>query len=210
MPAERIHLVRHGEVHNPAGVLYGRLDGFPLSERGRRMADASARWLASNASVSRVVSSPLIRARESAQPIAEAFGTDVTIRDGLIEASSKLEGGRFQMNLGILAKPAAWRYLVNPLRPSWGEPFVDVARRMMSELEVARESVDGGDVVLVSHQLPIWMVHRRLRGKPLFHDPRARRCALSSITTVGWDDGFVELGYVEPAALSGSMDSGAV
>ena len=41
MPADLVHLVRHGEVHNPAHVLYGRLEGFGLSDLGHRMAAAA-------------------------------------------------------------------------------------------------------------------------------------------------------------------------
>ncbi len=212
--SQRIHLVRHGEVHNPDGVLYGRLPGFHLSESGVRMAQLAADELvAQGYDVKAVMSSPLERAQESAAPIASAFGRPVTVNESLVEASSRLEGGRFEMNLGILAKPGAWRFLVNPLRPSWGEPFTSVASRMMSLIHsVARESVSG-DVVMVSHQLPIWMVHRSVSGAKLFHDPRKRRCSLSSITSFEVRDGVLrEVGYSEPAAtlIALSKDVGAV
>lgn len=163
--------------------------------------------------ISRIVSSPLERAQESASPISAAFGLPVELSDGLIEASSRLEGGQFSMSLAILAKPQAWRYLVNPLRPSWGEAFSDVADRMTTEMSAALDSADGGDVVMVSHQLPIWMAHRVAVGKPLFHDPRKRRCALSSITTFERrGNRMVEIGYTDPVAAAGfaSRDVGAV
>lgn len=214
MSASRLHLVRHGEVANPDGVLYGRLPGFSLSPLGLRMAEAAAAHLEKEARpVRRVFASPLERAVESAGPIASAFGLEVEVRDGLLEASSRLEGGQYQMKLSILAKPAAWRYLVNPMRPSWGEPFRDVAQRVLAEMDAAWESVPEGDVALVTHQLPIWMAHRAVAGKPLFHDPRRRRCALSSITSfektaTGWR----EVEYFEPArSLSDRADDvGAV
>jgi broad specificity phosphatase PhoE len=63
----------------------------------------------------------------------------------------------------------------------------------------AWSSVDGGDVVLVSHQLPIWMLYRSSQGLALPHDPRNRRCSLSSITSFEVVDGkLVEVDYREP------------
>jgi broad specificity phosphatase PhoE len=211
----RLHLVRHGEVFNPEGVLYGRLPGFSLSERGAAMATlASVELLREGRPVRRLLSSPLDRAQESAKPISEALGLPIESADGFIEASSHLEGGQFAMSLSILAKPRAWRYLVNPFKPSWGEPFSHVAERMLAELMiVGAETGEVGDVVVVSHQLPIWLMHRHAQGLPLFHDPRKRRCALSSITSFEWRDGeLIEVGYREPARslVDGSLDVGAV
>jgi broad specificity phosphatase PhoE len=211
----RLHLVRHGEVFNPEAVLYGRLPGFKLSERGAAMALlASAELLGAGRPVRRLISSPLERARESAKPISEALGLSIESVDGFTEAWSHLEGGRFAMNLSILAMPRAWRYLVNPFKPSWGEPFAHVAERTLAELRiVGAEADEPGDVVVVSHQLPIWLMHRQAQGQPLFHDPRKRRCALSSITSFEWRDGeLVEVEYREPARslADGSLDTGAV
>jgi len=208
--------VRHGEVDNPDGILYGRLPGFGLTALGRRMAAAAAdHVVASGREVGLLRSSPLQRALESAEPLEAALGLVAQRRDGIIEASSRLEGGRFDVSLRILARPAAWKYLVNPLRPSWGEPFAQVAARMRAELAAAAAAApDGTDAVLVSHQLPIWMAHRSVTGKPLFHDPRKRRCALSSITSFEPVVGgrLREVGYWAPSAgmLAESTDTGAV
>lgn len=208
--------MRHGEVDNPDGILYGRLPGFGLTALGRRMAGAAAdHVVASGREVGLLRSSPLQRALESAAPLEAALGLVAQRRDGILEASSRLEGGRFDVSLKILGKPAAWRYLVNPLRPSWGEPFAQVAARMRAELAAAAaDAPDGTDAVLVSHQLPIWMAHRSVAGKPLFHDPRKRRCALSSITSFEpvAGGGFREVGYWAPSAgmLAESTDTGAV
>jgi broad specificity phosphatase PhoE len=214
MTLRRIHLVRHGEVENPDGVLYGRLPGFHLTERGRRSAQSAADAVVEfGRPVAAVWSSPLERAVESAAPIARSFGLDVRTQDGLIEASSKLEGGEFRMDFSIFGKPAAWRYLVNPFRPSWGEPFTEVAARMLEVIRRAAAVEAPGDVVLVSHQLPIWMAHRRAVGRPLFHNPGARRCSLSSITsfTVG-EGGLEEVAYIAPGADADAdaVDVGAV
>ncbi|HSP74770.1 MAG TPA: histidine phosphatase family protein [Cryobacterium sp.] len=213
-----VHLVRHGEVENPDGVLYGRMPGFHLSDRGRKMAMLAAEELAARDQdsgvqrISRVICSPLERAVESAEPIARLLGLEIETDARIIEAESYLEGGQFEMSLSILAKPAAWRFLVNPLRPSWGEPFAEVSDRVDSLLREVSAG-DGGATVLVSHQLPIWIAHRRAVGHRLAHDPRKRRCALSSITTLeSASRGFSEIGYREPAQslLGGAVDVGAV
>ena len=199
MQTRQIHLIRHGRVENPDGILYGRLSGFHLAESGVRSAEARARaMVATGRRIDHLLSSPLERALESARPFAEHFDLPIQIRDELIEASSHLEGGHYDVSLKILTKPEAWKFLFNPLRPSWGEPYAQVAKRMMSELRFAADLPGTGDVVLVSHQLPIWMVHRAVHGQRLAHDPRRRRCALSSMTSITFDGaGFTELSYRE-------------
>lgn len=214
MPAEQIHLVRHGEVFNPQGVLYGRLPGFGLSDLGRRMADAAAADLQSHRRpVSAVVSSPLQRTQQSAEPVAERFGLEVRLDDRIIEPTNRFEGKRMTGRESALRDVRNWSYLVNPWEPSWGEPFRSIADRMVQAMTDAADSVASGDVVMVSHQLPIWMAHRRITGRSLAHDPRRRRCALSSITTFERRNGrFVEVGYRDPASgLSAqATDVGAV
>ena len=217
MPADLIHLVRHGEVFNPEGVLYGRLPEFHLSELGRRMAQEAADSMAGRPIV-QVAASPLTRTVESAQPWLDEFHLALNIDDRLIEPSNKFEG--VNIRRAIRANPLLARRLINPWKPSWGERYVSIAARMMAAVASAYTSVDHGEVVLVSHQLPIWMVARTVQGKPLATDPRHRRCTLSSITTVAWDPGagrdstgaFAEVDYQEPAAalLAESIDLGAV
>ena len=212
MAATQIHLVRHGEVHNPEGILYGRLPGYHLSELGRKMAAAAASGLAGHPIVS-LYSSPLQRAQESARPWADAFGLEIITDERLIEPFNMFEGGSFEFGPAVLTKPRVWPWIVNPWKPSWGEPYVSVAARMVAALDDAWASTDGGEIVMVSHQMPIVMVQRTLAGKKLFHDPRKRRCHLSSITTVEKrGDRFVEVGYQDPAAdlLAQSIDLGAV
>src|SRR5213076_2456489 len=86
-----VHLLRHGEVHNPTGILYGRLPGFHLSENGRNQAEIVAKALA-DADLTVVLASPLERAQETAAPIAALHGLDVQTDDGLIEADNRFEG----------------------------------------------------------------------------------------------------------------------
>ena len=209
MPADRLHLVRHGEVHNPRRVLYGRLPGYGLSADGRGMARQAAEYVQSlDRSVTTLVCSPLQRTQESAEPFTEIFGLDPRIDERVIEPTNVFEGRRMAR---ALINPWNWRHLRKPALPSWGEPYADVVGRMNEAMTQAWEAADSGDVVIVSHQLPIWITHLAVAGQPLRHDPRARRCALSSVTSFEMTDGkWTEVAYAEPASLSGSVDVGAV
>lgn len=215
MAIQRVHLVRHGEVENPNGLLYERLPGFGLSERGRRMARMAAEDLAARAvPAGRLVVSPLERTRESAAPIAELLGLEPDFDERVIEPWNRFAGQRLGGRDSALRRPASWRHLGNPLRPSWGEPYAEIVARMKAAILDWTAAAEGSDVIVVTHQLPIWMVHRRLRGAPLVHNPKDRRCALSSITTLEHHPatGFAEVDYREPAAseLAAAVDQGAV
>jgi broad specificity phosphatase PhoE len=195
-----VHLLRHGEVHNPEGVLYGRLPGFGLSELGMRQAQAAADWL-DRRDVGHLVSSPLERARQTAAPLAAALGLEVTLDDRLIEAANRLEGRRVAGGKNLFKDPANWKYFRNPVRPSWGEPYVEIATRVLAAARAARDAAGGRDAVCVSHQLPIVCARRRAKGQRLFHDPRRRQCALASVTSFTFDgDAIVKIDYTEPAA----------
>ncbi len=195
-----VHLLRHGEVHNPDRVLYGRLPGFHLSELGRQMAQAVADSLADN-DVTLVVASPLERAQETAQPIADRHGLPVLTDERLIEAGNFFEGKTFGVGDGSLRHPAVWPRLMNPFRPSWGEPYEQIAARMLEVVDQTRQDAEGHEAVLVSHQSPVWIARLKLEGRRLWHDPRKRQCSLASLTTLTYDgDHLVSVELTEPAA----------
>lgn len=195
-----VHLLRHGEVYNPEKILYGRLPGYHLSDLGREMADLAAAALAPR-DVVEVWSSPLERAQETAAPISEALGLTPVIDDRIIEAENVFEGQRVTVGDGVLRQPRAWRHLYNPFRPSWGEPYVDVAARMRSAVSSARRRARGHEVVLVSHQLPVWISRLDAEGRRFVHDPRKRQCNLASLTSLTFEgDQLVSIVYTEPAA----------
>ncbi|WP_037916702.1 histidine phosphatase family protein [Actinacidiphila yeochonensis] len=191
--------MRHGEVHNPEGVLYGRRPDFHLSELGRRMADRVAEHL-SGRDIRYVVASPLERAQETAAPVAAAHGLDVAVDERLIEAANVFEGKTFGVGDGALRRPANWKYLTNPFRPSWGEPYAEQAERMKAALRAARDGAVGHEAVCVSHQLPIWIARCSVEGRRLWHDPRRRQCTLASLTSFTFQgDEIVSVAYTEPA-----------
>ena len=202
-----VHLLRHGEVHNPAKILYGRLPGYRLSTTGEAMALAAAEWFTGK-DVTHLLSSPLERAQQTAQPLAKALGLPVTIDERLIEAGNAFEGLRVGVGDGVLRAPQHWWKLRNPFRPSWGEPYVEIAARMLAAVEAARDAARGHEAVLVSHQLPIWTLRLHVEGRRYAHDPRRRQCGLASVTSLTYDgDRFAGLSYAEPA---GATDPDAV
>jgi broad specificity phosphatase PhoE len=194
-----VHLLRHGEVHNPQGILYGRSSGFHLSERGRKMADRVADRVG-HRDITLVVSSPLERAQETATPLAAARGLSVDIDERVIESSNIFEGKPFDISDSILRQPQVWRALWNPFKPSWGEPYKQVVARMWPAVLDARETARGHEAVIVSHQLPIWVTRLKAEGRSYLHDPRKRQCTLCSLTSFTFEDSrLVSVGYSEPA-----------
>ncbi|MGI8901311.1 MAG: histidine phosphatase family protein [Nocardioides sp.] len=195
-----VHLVRHGEVHNPTGVLYGRMDGYHLSDLGRRMAQRVADALVDREIVA-VIASPLERAQETAGPVAEAHGLEIGTDARVMESGNVFQGKRFGVGDGVLKKPQAWRHLWNPWRPSWGEPYKEVVARMMAGVYAARDAARGREAVVVSHQLPIWITRLHIEKRSFVHDPRRRQCTLCSLTSLTFvDDEITTVRYSEPAA----------
>lgn len=195
-----IHLLRHGKVHNPDDILYGRLPGFALAASGRAMAAGVADHLA-GCDISYLAASSLQRAQQTAAPLASGFGLGIVTDDRLIEAANEFEGLSVGLNGKTLGNPRTWLKLRDPLLPSWGEPYLQIAHRMLAAIYTAVQAADGHQAVLVSHQLPIVTVRRYLQGRRLWHDPRRRACSVASLTSLSFTDGvFTGSSYAEPVA----------
>lgn len=204
-----VHMMRHGEVHNPGGILYGRLSGFHLSELGASQAQKVADSLADH-DITHVFASPLQRAQETATPIAASHGLEIITDEGLIEAENTFEGLRVSAGDGALRRPRHWPKLRDPFTPSWGEPYIQLAHRMLAVANKAREEARGHEAVCVSHQLPVYTLRRFLEGQRLWHDPRKRQCSLASLTSLLYDgDALVDIVYSEPAGSSDPLATGA-
>lgn len=198
-PDTIVHLLRHGEVHNPLGVLYGRMDGYHLSDLGKRMSQRVADSVADRDIVHLRVS-PLERAQETAQPLALALGLEIVTDPRVIESTNKFEGKSFGVGDGALRKPSAWVHMWNPFKPSWGEPYKEVAARMMSAVHDARQAARGHEALIVSHQLPIWTTRLHVEKRSYLHDPRKRQCTLCSLTSLHFvGDRLAQVSYSEPA-----------
>ncbi|MBB6118296.1 histidine phosphatase family protein [Nocardiopsis algeriensis] len=205
-----VHLLRHGEVHNPSKVLYGRLPDFHLSERGRQMAEAAAEWFEGH-DIAALYSSPLDRTQETAVPLQKALDLPVVLDERLIEADNKFQGKTLSRR--SIRDPEVLRRVYNPFQPSWGEPYRQIVARMVDIIKVARRAAWGREAVCVSHQLPIWMVRRAAEGKRLWHRPDMRECNLASVTSLTFvGERLAGVSYAEPAAslyVGGSSVPGA-
>ena len=198
--AQTIHFVRHGEVHNPEKILYGLQPGWRLSDRGNEMAAVIGEWSA-KLDLGAIHSSPLQRAQETVAPIIAKHKLSLTTDKNLIEAGNIFEGKKFELGSGVLRHPSSWRYLYNPWKPSWGEPYDQLISRMLKGLFAARDAAGGKDAICVSHQLPIWILRSAVEGRRLLHDPRKRECTLASVTSFELDnEGMISsVSYSEPA-----------
>jgi len=195
-----VHLMRHGEVNNPNGILYGQLPDFHLSPLGEQMATRVAEWLRSDHDLAFVVASPLERAQETAQPIAAAFGLEIHTDERVIESGNLFQGKVFGVGNGALRQWRSWWLLRNPFTPSWGEPYQKISERMLAAMASARDEARGRDALIVSHQLPIWTARSAVERRRFAHDPRKRQCTLASLTSFRYeDDQVVSVAYHEPA-----------
>ena len=198
--SQSVHVIRHGEVENPEKILYGRQPGWRLSQRGQEMAEVIGQW-SKPLDLGALHVSPLQRAQETAAPISRLHGIQITTDEKLIEAANIFEGKKFELGSGVLRHPAAWKHLYNPWKPSWGEPYEEQISRMLAAIFDAKKEANGKDAIVVSHQLPIWILRSAIEGRRLLHDPRKRECTLASVTSVHFDDeGMISgLTYSEPA-----------
>lgn len=196
-----VHLLRHGEVDNPEGVLYGRLPGYGLTDLGQQMAQTVADHLrAEDRDLAAVTASPLYRAQLTAHPTATRFGLALQSDPLLVEASSVFEGQNVNRNRWGLAHPRNWPHYLRPDLPSWGEPYTAILARMTAAISKALDQAEGREALLVSHQLPIVTVQRFLQGQPMAHNPLLRECSLASLTSLMFDGRtLVGWSYTEPA-----------
>ncbi|UQA80622.1 histidine phosphatase family protein [Gardnerella piotii] len=207
MQATTIHFVRHGEVENPNHVLYERLPGFHLSNRGLKMARATAKYIATvpqMRGISAIYSSPLERTQETAQQIASALQIGPIILDKrLIEAENNFRGKRIGYGEGALWKNNNWKLVSNLWKPSWGESYKSIAARVG---DFAREQVKnhpGEQIVAVTHESPIWSYRHLLETGHAEHNMLLRKTALASITSITFDCAnmnVLSITYVDPAA----------
>ena len=201
MESTLVHVCRHGQVYNPDHVLYGRQPGYGLSDLGRQMAERLGEYFA-DLPLTHLRCSPLQRARETMAPIAARHPElEIVIDPRVIEAANALEGQSFGKYNQRLLLPKNLRHLYNPLRPSWGEPYKEIVKRMRAAIADAAQSAGpGGRAVIVAHELPIWMARLDAEGRSLVHNPANRECHLASVTTLTLVDGRVaKVDYTQPA-----------
>ncbi len=166
MSATQVHLVRHGEVENPHHVVYADLPGYGLSDRGHIQATETAVRLADH-HVSLVVSSPLLRARQTAAAIADKHGLAIAIDAGLTEweGGVRWAGVRWG-DLDSVFPGELAEYLERPLELTFSpETILECGERMARTVSALASTVDDGEVVVVSHQDTVHAGYLALTGQ---------------------------------------------
>lgn len=180
--ATHIHFVRHGDVENPRRVFYGRLPGFPLSERGLRQARAAGAVLRDR-SLAAIFSSPMLRTRQTAECIAaEHPELSIAISDLLNEVHTPLEGRTFK------ELTAGKRDAYQGTQPY--EQPLGVLQRMHRFIGGVLGQYAGRHVVAVTHGDPIAFLMLWAKGLPLTTPQRLElyrgHLAKGSITTLSF------------------------
>ena len=140
-------MIRHGEVYNPQGIIYGRLPGFGLSERGRRQIAAAAEALHA-APPTVLYASPMQRTQESAALLAERWPLPIQTDERIIETSiGSFQGRRFE----DLPKP----YITEEGAHPELEGAASMRARFMDWVEDVQRRHPNGVIAAVSHRDPI-------------------------------------------------------
>ena len=163
-----VHLVRHGEVHNPDHVVYADLPGFGLSERGRRQATEVGDHLAER-SITAVYASPLQRATETAAAIAVPHGIVVSTVPELTEwfLAQRWKGLPWE-DLPTHRPGELEAYLGDPLHMYFSpESLEALALRMSRSVEELAGRHADQEIVIVSHQDPVQAARLALTHRTL-------------------------------------------
>jgi probable phosphoglycerate mutase len=159
-------LVRHGETPTTGRVLPGRAPGLHLSDGGRAQAERVAERLG-DLPVDAVYSSPLERARETAEPTAARTGRDVKHDGGLLECDFGDWTGAALADVAALPEWQTVQRSPSTFRFPNGESFTEMQARIVGSLEALRTAHAGGVVVCFSHADPIKAAVAHALGTPL-------------------------------------------
>jgi broad specificity phosphatase PhoE len=179
----RVIFVRHGNVHNPKNLIYGRLPRMRLSQRGQDEIDRTGRFLADRG-VSTIYTSPLLRARQSAAILASYCHVPVRVVSWLAEVQTSWEGEDNK----VVSQIRGFSYY-DPLKAEGDETIHDVFTRMNRTLRLVLRRHPGETTVCVSHGDPIKILRVGYSGKPLTPDHvRAPDPGQASLVTFDfWD-----------------------
>lgn len=190
-----IHVVRHGDVHNPTKVFYGRIPRYRLSDLGQEQAAAAGRYLADRP-LAAVVASPQLRARQTAAAIAASHDLPVK-RSRLINEIHSPHQGR-----PIAELDAEGWVLYEDLPPGYETP-TEVLARVLRLIARLRQQYPAQEVAIVSHGDIVLAVRFWVEGITFTDDSKNRvrlYPATASITTLTFRNGAERptMDYVQP------------
>jgi probable phosphoglycerate mutase len=179
-------LLRHGETPLSVERRFAGRGDIPLTETGKLQAKAAAQRLAARGGVDLIVTSPLQRARLTAEAVAAATGTPVQVDDGWIEADfGQWEGLSYAEAMERWPDEVTAWMKDTSVAPPGGESFAAAGRRVLAALDRLLARAEPGRVVVVSHVTPIKTV---LRHALLAPPPALRRMHLdvACLCEVDW------------------------
>jgi probable phosphomutase (TIGR03848 family) len=188
-----LFLIRHGENdYSKEGKMAGRIPGIHLNERGKQQAEELARVFI-NVPIKAVYSSPLERAMETAEPIAQARGLKSRKDPGLLES----DVGKWQgKSIRRLALSRYWRIVQrSPSRAGHpgGETFLETQTRIVSTLDaICAKHKPQEIIVCVFHADPIKLAVSHYIGLPLDHFQRLA-CDTASVSLLAISEGGAQL-----------------
>ncbi|MBV8300645.1 MAG: histidine phosphatase family protein [Candidatus Dormibacteraeota bacterium] len=205
----RLYLVRHCDVHNPQGVLYGHLPHFKLSSKGEDQAHALGRFFASTA-VRRIYTSPLERAAQTAAIIASyVTNADIVTTDDLVEARF----GRYLQ--GVRPRDVPWRRPLWFLHMAWpgllrrDESVATMAERVERPLRALLDDFPGEGGICVSHGDPIQAFWIRAENRPAYALHRLQ-CAKGGRLDLDYAGGALKRITYEPPSVQSTAEAGPV
>jgi len=174
-----LYFLRHGAVENPENIFYGRLPRYHLSATGRQQVLQAAAFLRDKR-ISEIYSSPLLRARQSAQLLKDVLHiARIHTTKNLLEIHTPMQGKSFSriraINYDVFAH---------------GESIAAIAERMHQFVEQMEKKYPGQHICAVSHGDPIMILKLYLLGLPLTNEFLRKQ-------TGTWG----EAGYIQPGAL---------
>ena len=143
-------LVRHAAHDRVGSVLCGRMPGVTLGSVGQEQARRLGERFAGD-TIASVQTSPLERARETAQPIASATGVELEACEGIVELEFGAWTGRPFESLADDPLWSGWNAVRAMHRPPGGESMLEAQARIVKVMEALRQAYPDHSVVLVSH-----------------------------------------------------------
>lgn len=201
----RLLLLRHGETELSAARRYSGRSDPQLTTTGRAQADDAATHLTRYGEVAAVVTSPLRRARQTAEPLATALGAPLTVHDGLIETDFGTWDGLTFAEAAARDPELHARWLSDPaVTPPGGESFGAVAGRVAAAADELVARHPAATIVLVSHVTPIKILLRdALDGGPaMLHRLHLDLASLSIVDR--YPDGGVSVRLVNGSTSAGT------
>jgi probable phosphoglycerate mutase len=201
-PTTTLHLLRHGETAHTIQKRFSGTSHDPeLSERGLAQAEAGAVHLAARGGIDVIVSSPLLRARQTAGAVAARLGIEVRIEDGFRECAFGAWDGLTFAEVQERWPDELTTWLASPeIAPPGGESLVDVSTRVAAAQARVLARYAGAGVLVVAHVTPIKLLVRFALNAPTAVVHRLQ-LAPASLSTVAW--------YADGnAALHGFNDTG--